>query len=185
MENVPPTADEDLLDVFFESKKKYGGGPVTEVRIIRDRNIAYVKFCEASAVETVMKKKPIMFGATELAVKPYKHLLPENETITRVDVMGLLVSKDFTEGLLKKYSYPSPVPTYGPELAALMKVGTRVVRGKDWKWGEQDGGGKGQVIKNGPRTDKGWIRAKWDDGGENDYRMGKENCYDLQVVPKV
>lgn len=25
----------------------------------------------------------------------------------------------------------------GPELAALMKMGTRVVRGKDWKWGDQ------------------------------------------------
>lgn len=25
----------------------------------------------------------------------------------------------------------------GPELAALMKIGTRVVRGVDWKWGDQ------------------------------------------------
>ena len=30
-----------------------------------------------------------------------------------------------------------PVPISGPELAALMKVGTRVVRGVDWKWGDQ------------------------------------------------
>ena len=185
MENLPPTADEDLLEMFFESTKKYGGGPVTKVRIIRDRNIAYVKFCEASAVETVMKKKPIMLGTTELAVNPYKNLLPANETITRVDVMGLLVSKDFTEGLLEKYSGPPPVPTYGPELAALMKVGTRVVRGKDWKWRDQDGGGKGQVIKNRPGTSKGWICVRWDSGNEDQYRMGAENCYDLQIAPKV
>ncbi|GBP72265.1 E3 ubiquitin-protein ligase HERC2 [Eumeta japonica] len=26
----------------------------------------------------------------------------------------------------------------GPELASLMKIGTRVVRGKDWKWGDQE-----------------------------------------------
>ena len=32
---------------------------------------------------------------------------------------------------------PAPVPTSGPELAALMKIGTRVVRGQDWKWGDQ------------------------------------------------
>ena len=185
VENVPPTADEDLLEVFFESTKKYGGGPVTEVRIIRDRNIAYVKFCEASAVETVMKKKPIMLGTTKLAVKPFKHLLPENETITRVDVMGLLVSKDFTEGLLEKYSGPPPVPTYGPELAALMKVGTRVVRGKDWKWGDQDGGGKGHVIENIPGLLTCFIRVKWDNGVEGDYIMGAQNCYDLQIVPKI
>lgn len=25
----------------------------------------------------------------------------------------------------------------GPELASLMKIGARVVRGKDWKWGDQ------------------------------------------------
>lgn len=25
----------------------------------------------------------------------------------------------------------------GPELASLMKIGTRVVRGRDWKWGDQ------------------------------------------------
>lgn len=28
-------------------------------------------------------------------------------------------------------------PPPGPRLAALMKIGTRVVRGKDWKWGDQ------------------------------------------------
>ena len=31
----------------------------------------------------------------------------------------------------------APVPVFGPELAALMKVGTRVARGVDWKWGDQ------------------------------------------------
>ena len=30
-----------------------------------------------------------------------------------------------------------PVPTSGPELAAMMKIGTRVQRGVDWKWGDQ------------------------------------------------
>ena len=30
-----------------------------------------------------------------------------------------------------------PVPISGPELAAMMKISTRVVRGVDWKWGDQ------------------------------------------------
>ena len=30
-----------------------------------------------------------------------------------------------------------PIPTTGPELANLMKIGTRVMRGVDWKWGDQ------------------------------------------------
>ncbi len=30
-----------------------------------------------------------------------------------------------------------PIPTSGPELANMMKIGTRVMRGLDWKWGDQ------------------------------------------------
>jgi E3 ubiquitin-protein ligase HERC2 len=45
-------------------------------------------------------------------------------------------------------SKPQLVQLTGPELAALMKIGTKVVRGVDWKWGEQDGPpqGEGTVI---------------------------------------
>ena len=32
------------------------------------------------------------------------------------------------------------VPISGPELAARMKINTRVARGVDWKWGDQVGG---------------------------------------------
>ena len=32
-----------------------------------------------------------------------------------------------------------PPPLNGVELARMMRVGTRVVRGVDWKWGDQDG----------------------------------------------
>ena len=31
----------------------------------------------------------------------------------------------------------TPLPVCGPELAAGLKIGTRVVRGVDWKWGDQ------------------------------------------------
>lgn len=34
-------------------------------------------------------------------------------------------------------SKPPPPPLTGIEMAALMKVGTKVVRGVDWKWGDQ------------------------------------------------
>ena len=202
--NLPTTADEDLLEVFFESKKKYGGGPVKDVKIERDKNRAYVTFCEVSAVETVMKKKPIMLGTTELSVKPYTPLLSGSEAIGRIDVIGLPVSKDFTEGLLKRYSdpHPSPIsthrqpptptyghrqpttPTYGPELAALIKVGTRVVRGKDWKWGNDDGGGKGTITDLKALGLPGCFQVQWDAGLEGIYRMGAQGSYELQLAPE-
>ncbi|XP_071496413.1 E3 ubiquitin-protein ligase HERC2-like [Diadema antillarum] len=77
---------------------------------------------------------------------------------------------------------PAPVPTSGPELAALMKIGTRVVRGQDWKWGDQDGPppSEGRVI--GELGEDGWIRVQWDTGSTNSYRMGKEGKYDLKLA---
>lgn len=37
----------------------------------------------------------------------------------------------------RKEAAPVPLPASGPELAAMMKIGTRVMRGLDWKWGDQ------------------------------------------------
>lgn len=56
----------------------------------------------------------------------------------------------------------------GPEEAAQMKVGTRVVRGPDWKWYDQDGGGIGTVISE--LAEDGWIRIQWATGDMNSYR---------------
>ncbi|XP_050578084.1 E3 ubiquitin-protein ligase HERC2 [Bombus affinis] len=79
-------------------------------------------------------------------------------------------------------SKPQSIQLTGSELAAMMKIGTRVVRGVDWKWGDQDGPppGEGQVI--GELGEDGWIRVQWDNGTTNSYRMGKEGKYDLKLA---
>ena len=76
----------------------------------------------------------------------------------------------------------SPPLLSGPDLARLMHVGTRVVRGSDWKWGDQDGPApsEGRVI--GELGEDGWIRVQWDNGSTNSYRMGKEGKYDLRLA---
>ena len=68
-------------------------------------------------------------------------------------------------------------------------VGARVVRGPDWKWGDQDGGEghTGTVIPTsdlnldlfGPRT----ITVLWDSGLKFTYQGGPEGSYDLRVSP--
>lgn len=70
----------------------------------------------------------------------------------------------------------------GVELANLMKLDTRVVRGADWKWGDQDGSppGEGRVI--GELGEDGWVRVEWANGSTNSYRMGKEGKYDLNLA---
>ncbi|OXU31335.1 hypothetical protein TSAR_012680, partial [Trichomalopsis sarcophagae] len=77
---------------------------------------------------------------------------------------------------------PQSVQLSGSELAALMKIGTRVVRGVDWKWGEQDGPPPGEGTVIGELGDDGWIRVKWDNGATNSYRMGKEGKFDLKLA---
>lgn len=68
----------------------------------------------------------------------------------------------------------------GPELVKHMKIGTRVARGADWKWFEQDGNGEGRIISE--VGDDGWVRVEWDTGATNSYRMGKEGHYDLRLA---
>ncbi|XP_027882785.1 E3 ubiquitin-protein ligase HERC2 isoform X2 [Xiphophorus couchianus] len=82
----------------------------------------------------------------------------------------------------RKEAAPAPLPASGPELAAMMKIGTRVMRGVDWKWGDQDGPapGLGRVI--GELGEDGWIRVQWDTSSTNSYRMGKEGKYDLKLA---
>ena len=101
VKNVPTTADEDLLEMFFETTKKQGGGPVKSVKILRDKNVAFVEFCDRSSVEKVIEKRPIKLGTTVLDIEPYEPLLEGSEKIYRMDIIGLPAS--FTDGLLKEH----------------------------------------------------------------------------------
>ncbi|XP_046553778.1 uncharacterized protein LOC124263217 isoform X2 [Haliotis rubra] len=67
-----------------------------------------------------------------------------------------------------------------PVLACL---GTRVVRGPDWKWGNQDTDGAGTVINhtNDPRY-LYWIWVHWDNGTHNKYRYGRDGAFDVKSV---
>jgi hypothetical protein len=67
-----------------------------------------------------------------------------------------------------------------------LPIGTRIVRGPDWKWGNQDGGDGevGETIQ-AVQSDQ-WVRVKWKNGTKNTYRWGKSGKYDLKLVsPKA
>ena len=46
VQNIPPSLDEEVLELFFESKKKKGGGPVKHVKLDREKNWAIIEFYE-------------------------------------------------------------------------------------------------------------------------------------------
>ena len=56
----------------------------------------------------------------------------------------------------------------GQELASMMKIGTKVVRGRDWKWQDQDGFLEGVVVAE--LDEEGWVRVRWNSGASNSYR---------------
>ena len=78
----------------------------------------------------------------------------------------------------------------------LLSVGTRVVRGPDWKWGDQDGGEghAGTVVEIGgsskkednkerhPPSPRGTVILQWDTGVRTNYRVGHQNAYDLRTL---
>ena len=73
-------------------------------------------------------------------------------------------------------------------------VGTRVVRGRDWTWGEQDGGeGHVGTVAEVLRADLGGlvdggcpgpcvVTVQWDCGNRCRYRCGLGDTYDLRVI---
>uniref|UniRef100_A0A8C1PMW6 E3 ubiquitin-protein ligase MIB2 n=1 Tax=Cyprinus carpio TaxID=7962 RepID=A0A8C1PMW6_CYPCA len=66
-----------------------------------------------------------------------------------------------------------------------MEVGMRVVRGLDWKWGNQDEGEGhvGTVVEIGRQgsttTPDKTVVVQWDSGTRTNYRTGYQNAYDL------
>ena len=87
-------------------------------------------------------------------------------------------------------------PIYTMNMDKLLAVGTRVVRGPDWKWGEQDGGEghAGTVVEIGgtakkeenkekhPPSPRGTVILQWDTGVRTNYRVGHQNAYDLRTL---
>lgn len=69
--------------------------------------------------------------------------------------------------------------------------GMRVVRGPNWKWGEQDGGegGVGTVVEihtrgvsqDGTTLERGVV-VQWDTGNRCNYRSAITGCYDLRLL---
>ncbi|XP_045549084.1 E3 ubiquitin-protein ligase MIB2 isoform X1 [Salmo salar] len=78
---------------------------------------------------------------------------------------------------------PRPLGPAGPR--GSMEVGMRVVRGLDWKWGNQDDseGHVGTVVEIGRQgsttTPDKTVVVQWDSGTRTNYRTGYQGSYDL------
>nr|XP_032818090.1 E3 ubiquitin-protein ligase MIB2-like [Petromyzon marinus] len=71
----------------------------------------------------------------------------------------------------------------------MLEVGVRVVRGRDWRWAEQDGGEghAGTVVLVARRGEQAAREARtvvvqWDTGVRADYRAGFQGAHDLLLL---
>ena len=75
-----------------------------------------------------------------------------------------------------------PITTPAPTTLPTIKIGDIVVRGPDWEWNDQDGGeGCKGIVLSDPDS-QGWVKVVWSEQGENNYRWGHGNCYDLRIL---
>lgn len=81
---------------------------------------------------------------------------------------------------------PAILPLYEEEMAQAIRIGSRVVRGRDWSWQDQDGTppGPGSVVGwyGGGRSSRE-VYVKWDRGIRANYRVGAHGKYDLYLLP--
>jgi len=69
-----------------------------------------------------------------------------------------------------------------------MEVGIRVVRGPNWKWGNQDDGEGhvGTVVEIGKpdsvTTPDKTVVVQWDSGSRTNYRIGYQGAFDLRIL---
>ena len=65
-------------------------------------------------------------------------------------------------------------------LTAILSATLRVIRGADWRYGNQDGGpgGVGTILLT---PSPGFVRVRWDNGQMHDYRMGASGAFDLYL----
>jgi len=85
---------------------------------------------------------------------------------------------DESDGAWHKFPRSLPAPRDD------LQPGMRVVRGRDWKWGDQDGpGGEGTVLE---MLRGGAVRVCWDHSAQiNTYRVGCEDeKFDVRRSPR-
>jgi E3 ubiquitin-protein ligase mind-bomb len=81
-------------------------------------------------------------------------------------------------------------------MTSPLGLGVRVVRGPDWKWGDQDGGEgftgtvveicgqnpAGAGVPGAGKSPENTVILQWDGGSRTNYRIGHQNAYDLRVI---
>ncbi|XP_046350605.2 uncharacterized protein LOC124131390 isoform X2 [Haliotis rufescens] len=130
-------------------------------------NYLYLRKIAARAIEYVRQRG----NETDIFLAGLRSLLtdlgPEIDKASTTEVYNVIVA------------YITSVSNDIMEEKDLPPLGTRVVRGPDWQWGNQDTEGPG-TITNHAKDRIVWVI--WDNDHSNSYRYGHGGKYDVTVV---
>ncbi|XP_071117300.1 uncharacterized protein [Haliotis cracherodii] len=166
-------ADTDLLT----SLAKIGNGQVAEAEDI-PKLIRYYQIQDSiGKIYACVRSSKDDFPNVQHAIEAVAHAIVGDVNPSDMDEIVAAVS----EKLKSKNEDAKPDDfdnVYeNPDLAPL---GSRVMRGKDWKWEDQDLQGVGTIINHD--ENENWVWVLWDSGERNRYRYNLNGVFDVATV---
>ena len=124
--NLPDTADEEYLEMFFEHTKRQGGGPVKQVELYKTDKFAIIEFEQSESVDEVLKKVPITMQGETIEVEKYEPYLDRDESLQTIELS--MIPKELSTFIAEmkltdlKKSDPRPTPAISLPLIEKAKL---------------------------------------------------------------
>ena len=162
--------DQEIATILVSAYDSNGSGDID-----RSAEVAAIPCDVFVTLETAFDRSPLYSSAMRTVYGFPGHLNWIGSSVGFSEVMRAEVDAQWASCTSEEAPAPAPA-------AVPLPVGTRVKRGPDWKWEDQDGGvgGLGTVVK--APTAQDWARVEWDAGDANTYRWGHSGAFDLVVV---
>ncbi|XP_052081431.1 E3 ubiquitin-protein ligase MIB2-like [Mytilus californianus] len=164
------------LSISFSGNRKFDFSPSCVVKDDGDSVVPRDDSDDEGTIKITLEDEPSVYHESELKEMPTPFGVDE-ESVDSSDG-----SDNDEDGISSDEEHVPKVNT-----SMVIAPGLRVVRGRDWKWSDQDGGeghlGTIQEISGMRKTscpDK-CAAVLWDNGYRNTYRIGFENSYDLRI----
>ncbi|OWF41625.1 uncharacterized protein LOC110462159 [Mizuhopecten yessoensis] len=126
--------------------------------VLRVRKILPHEGLDATALKTVVKMTEKNFSEDDLE-----------------DMMAILDNPVFQQTVDKGFNFDELTESD----SQMPPIGSRVRKGPEWKWKNQDLDGVGTVIGHGKN---GWIKVEWDCSNKGEYRYGNNQAFDVVFV---
>ncbi|XP_062614438.1 uncharacterized protein LOC134276174 [Saccostrea cucullata] len=181
---IPVGHNPDMANLEFMSAHSRGGKI-----ILSHQAKQFAKLTENMNAAALITFSTTLDNLDKRAIEDLmSQVMPERE-FTKMDkedifdicsLKSVFISMDEIQAENDNHEMEMHAPNLDPNMPPL---GSRVKRGPDWMWKNQDRHGPGTVIA--PSKDAGWLIVRWDAGTADGYRYGTNTVlkdkYDVVV----